>query len=242
MALADAKPAGQSAPYPTRRFSVRIRELLLEASSSPVGASVGIGEALAGLAAIIGVLVDLAVALGLTAAAIIAFLSTAIYRLEREVRNAADRGALHSVIDGANAGLITWAVEAAMGQLIAQEVDGEQTIVECGSGVTTLIIADQLRARAAGRLYSLEHDPAFTQTTEAHLDAARLAGWVGVITAPLAKQTFSGRRGQWPAIEALHERLTPAAVVLVDDGRRRARAPDSVSLVGRPSGPDPALA
>jgi predicted O-methyltransferase YrrM len=213
----------------------------------------GIGGAVTGVATATGVGLGLAASIGLAVTAIIAFLTTAIYRLEREVRNAGDRVSLLSAVENASPGLGTWAIEADMGQLIAHEVDGKQSILECGSGVTTLLIADRLRARGTGRLYSLEHDPGFAQATRARLDAAGLTDWVEVISAPLAERALGGRRirwyaesviesrlpeeidllivdgppatarwARWPAIEVLHERLTPGAVVLVDDGRRRA--------------------
>jgi predicted O-methyltransferase YrrM len=248
--VAKSEPVAKAA-YRSRPVAVRLGELWLEACRSPVGAGLGIGAAVAGLATVIGIGIDLAATLGLVVAAIIGFVGAAVYRLEREVRNASDRVSLPSSIE--DAGLGTWAIEADMGQLIAREVEDKQTIVECGSGVTTLLIAQRLRARANGRLFSLEHDPAFAQATSARLDAAGLREWVEVISAPLVEQTFSGRRVQWyaetvigprlpaqidllvvdgppavapwarwPAIEALHERLAPGAVVLVDDGRRRA--------------------
>jgi predicted O-methyltransferase YrrM len=218
--------AGRSI-HRTRPISARLREVIIEAARTPVGAALGTGAGVVVLATVLGVALDLAAALGLTTAATIAKVAGPLFG--------------------------TWAIEPDMGQLIAQELESKRTIVECGSGATTLIIAERLRAGGAGRLYSLEHDPTFAQATKARLDEAGLAEWAEVISAPLLDQTFSGREvpwysevviapqlpgeidllivdgppavapwARWPAIEVFHERLAPGAVVLLDDGRRRA--------------------
>lgn len=245
--------AAGRAIHRTRPISARLREVIIEAARSPVGAALGTGAGVVVLATVLGVALDLAAALGLTTAATIAVVTAAMYRLEREVRNATDSVALMSRTKVAGPLFGTWAIEPDMGQLIAQELESKRTIVECGSGATTLIIAERLRAGGAGRLYSLEHDPTFAQATKARLDEAGLAEWAEVISAPLLDQTFSGREvpwyseaviapqlpgeidllivdgppavapwARWPAIEVFHERLAPGAVVLLDDGRRRA--------------------
>ena len=235
-----------------RPFSVRMRELLLEIGRSPVGVGLGAGATVTILAALVGVSLNLAAALGLSTATTVGLVTGALYRVERQVRNLGDAVALSSNPEASRPSFGTWAIEPDIAQLIVQEVEGKHTVVECGSGLTTLVIAERLRSRGTGRLYTLEHDPTFAEKTKAHLEAAGLGDWVELINAPLVDQTFCGRRvswysepaigprlpaeidllvvdgppgltpwARWPAVEVLHERLAPGAVVLVDDGRRR---------------------
>ncbi len=125
-------------------------------------------------------------------------------------------------------------------------------IVELGSGVSTLLIASMLSERGGGRLISVDHDHRFGERTRALLAEAghpadvviaplrsqELAGttaeWYDpealqsalpdepisllIVDGPPVTSTWS----RWPAIEVLGPHLVEDAVVLLDDGRRRA--------------------
>ena len=121
-----------------------------------------------------------------------------------------------------------------------------QTIVECGSGVSTLVLARSLQQQGRGHLYSLEHEALFAEETRRRLQEAGLADWVTVITAPLTdhskeNQQFrwydlrelpdvpidvlvvdgppekSGRAARYPVAPLLFARLSPSGVVFADD-------------------------
>ena len=178
-------------------------------------------------------------------------LLTAEYRLSREIRNSADAAAVAAWLGDATPPLGGWAIEPDFARLIAIDLTrGPDTVVECGSGTTTLLIAAFLRRNGRGRLFSLEHDFAFAERTRENLRAAGLAHVCEVIWAPLVLQSIRGREvrwydpaqlervparidvlvvdgppavsrwARWPAAQAFIDRLTPGAAILVDDGRR----------------------
>lgn len=125
-----------------------------------------------------------------------------------------------------------------------------RVVVEFGSGVSTLVIAQQLRAFGAGRLISFDHDPAFASQTRRRLKDAGLDDYAVVIDAPLGEvplgdavwdwyqlpdgaidgsvdlvvvdgpPSIEGRLSRYPALPVLAERLGQGAVILVDDGGR----------------------
>lgn len=120
-------------------------------------------------------------------------------------------------------------------------------ILECGSGVSTVVLAAACRDNGRGHVISLEHDERYAAVTRAHLEANGLAAWADVRTAPLTD--LPGQDRPWylmdvvpegpldlvvidgppggvdelarlPAIEVLAPRLAPTAVVVLDDADR----------------------
>lgn len=59
-----------------------------------------------------------------------------------------------------------------------------QTIVECGSGLSTAYLADAAR-QTGGRVYTLEHDPFFAVETSRLLADLRLSHHVSMVVRPL---------------------------------------------------------
>ena len=108
-----------------------------------------------------------------------------------------------------------------------------------------------LRRNGRGRLFSLEHDSRFAESTQRQIDAAGLSDVCKMICAPLKSQVFGGEVvdwydleclgelpeaidllvvdgppadrpwARWPALGVFGDRLRPNASILVDDGRRR---------------------
>jgi predicted O-methyltransferase YrrM len=146
-----------------------------------------------------------------------------------------------------------WAIAPDFGRLLLEQLGRRpRVVVECGSGASTLVIAAALRANRFGKLYSLEHDPAFADDTRSALEDRGLHEQAEVLTAPLISQTFDAGevswyderaiakvtgpidllvvdgppplspRSRWPALEVFHPMLASHACVLLDDGRRRA--------------------
>ncbi|HEV7751288.1 MAG TPA: class I SAM-dependent methyltransferase [Baekduia sp.] len=118
------------------------------------------------------------------------------------------------------------------------------TIVECGSGVSTIILARLLRQRGAGTVVALEHDAAWAQRVADLLRREELHEQARVVHAPLegdppwyATEALAGlpkdvdllivdgppayaageelRRA--PALAHFESRLTPGATVVLDD-------------------------
>lgn len=121
-----------------------------------------------------------------------------------------------------------------------------QTVVECGSGTSTLWCAMALRANGVGHLTALDHDPAFAEKTRQTLERHGLSEWATVLDAPLAPQatprgTFAwydtyrqdfgeielllvdgppaatGPHARYPAMPLLAPYLVEGAAVVVDD-------------------------
>lgn len=131
-----------------------------------------------------------------------------------------------------------------------------ETIVECGSGLSTLMLARCCALNGAGHVYSLESGAAFTAGTRAELARYGLDRLATVIDAPLVTRTVRGRGHQWydlkdlperridmlvvdgppgflqplaryPALPLLRDRLAAGCVILLDDAAR----PDEAKIV-----------
>jgi predicted O-methyltransferase YrrM len=123
-------------------------------------------------------------------------------------------------------------------------------VVELGSGLSSLVIGMMLRRIGRGHLLSLESDEAFASRTRQQIVLAGLADRVEVRHAPLREHRLQGETWSWydfstdalrepidllvvdgpprtvhplvryPALPVLHAKLSPAAVVLLDDAKR----------------------
>lgn len=80
-----------------------------------------------------------------------------------------------------------------------------QTVVECGSGVSTVVLARCMQLNGSGHVYSLEHEPEFAGSTRANLERHRLSDWATVVDAPLRPLELNGETWPWYAHEALPE-------------------------------------
>jgi len=130
-------------------------------------------------------------------------------------------------------------------------------IVECGSGMTTLMLARCCALNGGGHLYSLENGADYAANTRAAVARHGLAQHSSIIHAPLRPYTLDGRDYQWydveqlttgaidlliidgppgfiqkhsryPALPLLRERLADDCTVFMDDAAR----PDERELVG----------
>jgi predicted O-methyltransferase YrrM len=130
------------------------------------------------------------------------------------------------------------------------------TIVECGSGMTTLMLARCCAMNGYGHLYSLENGAEYAVNSRAAITAYGLQDYSTVLYAPLIHYTVGERDYQWydisnltvanidmlvidgppgflqrhsryPALPLLFERLHEESVVFMDDAAR----PDERELV-----------
>lgn len=121
-------------------------------------------------------------------------------------------------------------------------------VLECSSGVSTLVVARSLQQVGHGHVYSLEHEPRFAEQTRSLLRQHGLTDWATVIDAPLEvgedgrtwyrvsalPQTVRdvallvidgppasvGPLARYPALPRLRERLAPSFALLLDDAGR----------------------
>lgn len=130
-----------------------------------------------------------------------------------------------------------------------------RTVVECSSGTSTIVLARTLQMNGAGHVHSLEHEPQYAGKTRNALQELGLSSLATVIDAPLATHAIDGQQHRWyrlddlpggidmlvidgppvgtqhmaryPALPLLIERLSPGAIVVLDDAAR----PDELAAV-----------
>lgn len=110
------------------------------------------------------------------------------------------------------------------------------TVVECSSGTSTLVLARCLQLNGAGKVYSLEHDPAFARQTREQLRRHGLCDWAEVLDAPLREHLFGAQSWPWYAHEALPADVAAGVLaidLLVIDGPPQATR----ALARYPAGP-----
>jgi len=71
------------------------------------------------------------------------------------------------------------------------------TLIECGSGLTTIVTARALQQLGGGRLISLDHDAYFAGRTRDTLNQLGLQDFVDLRVAPLAQQKIDGEMRLW---------------------------------------------
>jgi predicted O-methyltransferase YrrM len=110
-----------------------------------------------------------------------------------------------------------WSLDDAALAVVIAEIDGgRRTVVECGSGRSTVVIARFLRELGDGSVHSLEHDPAWAQLTRMRLAAEGLAAIATVIEAPLSAHPLAPAGCRWYAPWALRELPEGLDLLLVD--------------------------
>lgn len=125
-----------------------------------------------------------------------------------------------------------------------------QVVIECSSGVSTVVVARRLQINGAGHVYSMEQDPYYAQRTRLELQRHHLDSWATVVVAPLREHSlkegvrkwysderlppelvidllvidgppyFTGPVARYPAVPRLYERLRADAMVILDDANR----------------------
>lgn len=124
--------------------------------------------------------------------------------------------------------------------LVVHEAPAE--VVECGAGVSTVVLARLLQERGTGRLTALEHDPAWAARVDDALARENLTGTARVVLAPLEDGWYAAAgvaelpgaidllvvdgppadtdalaTARAPALARLGGRLAPGACVVLDD-------------------------
>ena len=122
-----------------------------------------------------------------------------------------------------------WALTADAGAVLVREIAlrRPRTVVELGSGVSTLLIGRMLKEAGEGKLYSLDHDASWAERTRAHVRANGLEDHVVVLDAPLSRQRVDGEDYEWYQLP--HEvRSLPGIDLLVVDGPPQSLSPSGI--------------
>lgn len=112
-----------------------------------------------------------------------------------------------------------WALTGDSAALLAREVlvRNPQTILELGSGVSTLILGQILKRNGRGRLLSVDHDHMWANQTRKHIEFLGLQDYVSVIVAPLKSLPIGNQSYEWYDIpESSLDELGPIDILLVD--------------------------
>lgn len=123
------------------------------------------------------------------------------------------------------------------------------TIVECSSGLTSLMLARCCQMNGHGALFSLENGPEFAAKTRSEIARYQLDDYATIIDAPLTRLQLDGREYQWytlddfpsrsidmlvidgppgfiqhhsryPALPLLFDKLAEGCVIFMDDAAR----------------------
>jgi predicted O-methyltransferase YrrM len=89
-------------------------------------------------------------------------------------------------------------------------------IVECGSGASTVALAQAARLNGRGHVHSIDHDAAFAEESRALLARYGLTAWATVTHAPLRKFEINGTDWEWYDPDRVPK--TPAIDLLFVDG------------------------
>ncbi len=105
-----------------------------------------------------------------------------------------------------------------------------KVIAECGSGVSTIILARCMQINQSGHVYSLEHLAEYAEGTRQELERHGLKEWATVLNAPLRFYELRGEEWPWYSIDKLPK---TGFDMLVVDG-----PPEETSRLARyPAGP-----
>ncbi|TCO74310.1 class I SAM-dependent methyltransferase [Chromatocurvus halotolerans] len=86
-------------------------------------------------------------------------------------------------------------------------------VVECSSGVSTLVIARCLQLNGHGHAYSLEHDQTYAKKTEDMLTSFNLNDYATILYAPLV---VKGNDSAWYDESVLSDHIAPIDILIVD--------------------------
>jgi predicted O-methyltransferase YrrM len=98
--------------------------------------------------------------------------------------------------------------------LLRAQQFAEPTILECGSGASTVWLGLWLKRRGAGRMVSLESDAGFAAQVRAAVAQAGVEEFVQVVHAPLTKHVVDGREWTWYSLDQVQ--LASIDVLIVD--------------------------
>ena len=112
-----------------------------------------------------------------------------------------------------------WALTGDSAAILVREalLRRPKTVLELGSGVSTLLLGQVLRNRGDGHVVSIDHDTTWAERTRRSVEFLGLRDYVTVVDAPLKRVEIAGQAFEWYDIprERL-DRLGPVDMLLVD--------------------------
>lgn len=151
-----------------------------------------------------------------------------------------------------------WSAAPDFLELISEHVlhTRPKTIVECSTGLSTLVLAKSCALAGQGHVFSLENGPEYAVNSRRELARHGLQTYATVLDAPLAEQSIDGatylwyalgdvpdraidmlvidgppgllqKHARYPALPRLYERLSGTSFIFMDDAAR----PDERSIV-----------
>jgi len=91
-----------------------------------------------------------------------------------------------------------------------------QTIIEAGSGISTVLCAACLREIGCGKVISLEHDEQYAKRTANWIASNHLNDWADVYVTPLRHYDINGNGYLWYDFEAATHRVDVVDMFVVD--------------------------
>lgn len=91
-----------------------------------------------------------------------------------------------------------------------------RTILELGSGISTLIVAAWIKQEGEGRIISFEHDDTWASKTRYYLSLGQLHHFAEVRTVPLRKRMSFGYQVDWYDLEEAIEDIEQIDLLIVD--------------------------
>jgi predicted O-methyltransferase YrrM len=199
--------------------SPRLARLLAELARSPETRGFLDASIITLIARFCGLPTDRALILGSGAGLIERNVLSATAALGRQIRNAEDLTAVAALLGARLPPLGNWGIEADFARLIIDELqERPRTIVECGSGASTILIAALLENRGEATFYSIEHSEPFASSLRARLESLGLAEQVQTVVAPLRWQAFAARSTIWYDAHSIGAHVAGPIDLLVVDG------------------------
>lgn len=129
---------------------------------------------------------------------------------------------LNKVIDA----YLPWsdsAIKPAVLQKIINDIilNNRKTIVECGSGISTLYIAKILKLKSIkdGKIYSIDHDKKWIEILQGYIQELDISSYVKLIHAPLKPFTSDFKNVDWYDQDVLTEEIKSKKIdQLIVDG------------------------
>jgi predicted O-methyltransferase YrrM len=103
-----------------------------------------------------------------------------------------------------------WAISPDFANLIVSEIRAQKpnTILELGSGISTIISGYCIERQGFGRIIAVDHDEEFAEQSRANIKEHGLENVVEIIYAPLKPLLLEGREWMWydtSAFDAVHD-------------------------------------
>lgn len=127
---------------------------------------------------------------------------------------------LHSLIDiRFPLPLMTnYAASAELGKIICETIlaNKPKTIVECGSGVSTILSSYCLEKNGEGKLISLDHEDFYGSKTSQNLKNHQLEKFASVFHSPIKEYSLNGKKWKWYDISAVENETSKVDLLVID--------------------------